>query len=132
MRPGNRPKGQVERYKHRAGCKRVGEKRNSHVAPGQTFPHDARADNSGEQKRRADRFRSDASSRCHAQQPGAQQLAGFVARMKALINLPCTCGAIASTSTPCPLKKVRASLMSYMRVGSISMLSKPALASLVT
>ena len=39
----------------------------------------------------------------------AQQFAGFVARMKALINLPWTCGAIASTSTPCPLRKVRAS-----------------------
>ena len=34
---------------------------------------------------------------------------GFTARMNALMNLPSTCGAMASTSIPCPLKKVRAS-----------------------
>ena len=35
--------------------------------------------------------------------------AGFVARMKALMNLPSTCGAIASTSMPLPARNARAS-----------------------
>jgi hypothetical protein len=45
----------------------------------------------------------------HAQQPGAQQLAGLMARTKALTNFPFTCDAIASTSTPFSLRKRRAS-----------------------
>src|SRR5579862_1155146 len=48
----------------------------------------------------------------HAQHPGAQHDAGFDARMNALMNLPSTCGAIASTSMPCPERKARASSMS--------------------
>ena len=41
------------------------------------------------------------------QQLGAQQLAapGFTARTKALMNLPATWGAMASTSTPCAARK---------------------------
>ncbi len=48
----------------------------------------------------------------YEQQPGAQQPAGFVARMKAPMNLPATIGAIASTSTPCPVRNWRASSIS--------------------
>jgi len=47
-----------------------------------------------------------------AQQPGAQHgvaAFGLRARMKALKNLPSTCGAMRSTSTPCPVRKARAS-----------------------
>jgi hypothetical protein len=48
------------------------------------------------------------SSQFHLQQAGAQHastvllLVGFTARTKALMNLPSTCGARASTSTPFP------------------------------
>ena len=111
MRAGDRPESENERHQHRAGCERVGEQRDRDVSAGQPFAHDAGADDRGQQKRRADRLSGYAPRPCHAQQPGAQQLAGFVARMKALMNLPSTCGAIASTSTPCPLRKVRASSM---------------------
>jgi hypothetical protein len=48
------------------------------------------------------------SSQLHLQHAGAQHastvllLVGFTARTKALMNLPSTCGARASTSTPFP------------------------------
>jgi hypothetical protein len=106
------PKVEDERNQHRAGRQRIGQKRDCDVSPGQAFAHDARPDNGGQQKCSTDRLRSDAPCLCHAQQSGAQQLAGFVARMKAPMNLPCTSGAIASRSTSCPLKNVRASSMS--------------------
>jgi hypothetical protein len=51
------------------------------------------------------------------QHVGPQQslaAAGFVARTNALMNLPCTCGAMASTS------------ILYTRVGSMSIASNPA------
>ena len=48
----------------------------------------------------------------YLQQPGAQQEAfGFVARTKALMNFPSTCGAMAFTSIPSAVRKVRASSM---------------------
>src|SRR5271154_1739026 len=47
------------------------------------------------------------------QHPGAQHGAvGFVARMKALRNLPSTCGAISSTAIPASVRNTRASSMS--------------------
>ena len=58
------------------------------------------------------RLGDDAARPCHAQQPGVEQLAGFVARINALMNFPSTCGAIASTSTPCPARKALASSIS--------------------
>jgi len=47
------------------------------------------------------------------QQLGPQHAAaaGFVARMKPLMNVPSTCLASASTSSPSPARKVRASSM---------------------
>src|ERR1035441_6043727 len=65
------------------------------------------------------------------QQPGAQHPPpGFVARIKALMNLPSTSGAIASTSMPASTRKCRASSIEYTRVGSIEILLNPACASL--
>lgn len=64
------------------------------------------------------RHLSGAASSCvplliaYEQQPGAQPLAGFVARINALINFPSTCGAIMSTSRPWPFRKALASSMS--------------------
>ena len=68
----------------------------------------------------------------HEQHPGAQQPLGFVARIKALMNLFSTCGAMASTSRPSPDRKARASSTSYTRVGSISIAAKPAALSLAS
>ena len=48
------------------------------------------------------------------------------ARMKALMNLPSTCGAMASTSTPWSCRNTRASSILWTRVGSISICSNPA------
>jgi hypothetical protein len=45
--------------------------------------------------------------------------AGFVARTKALMNFPSTCGAMASTSMPFSVRNSRASSTLYTRVGSI-------------
>jgi hypothetical protein len=50
------------------------------------------------------RFCDHAPRQCHAQQPGAQQLAGFLARMNALINLR----EDSLLGTPClPLERCR-------------------------
>ena len=111
MRAGYRTERENQRHQHRAGRERVGKQRNRDVAAGQPLAHDAGANDRRQQQRRADRLGSDAPRPAHAQQPGAQQLAGFVARMNALMNLPSTCGAIASTSMPCPVRNVRASSM---------------------
>src|SRR5277367_4774662 len=134
MRPGDRGEGENERDQHCAGCERVCKQRNGYVSTGKAFAHDAGANDRREQQRCTDRLSGHAPRQCHApgrqkQHPGAQQFAGFVARMKALINLPSTAGAIASTSIPCPVRNVLASSMLYTRVGSISTLSKPAWAS---
>jgi hypothetical protein len=50
-------------------------------------------------------------SSAQAQQPGAQQVAaaGFVARMKALTNVPSISLASRSASSPWPARNVRAS-----------------------
>ena len=49
-----------------------------------------------------------------------------MARTNALTNLPSTCGAIASTSTPASVRNWRASSTLYTRVGSIEASSNPA------
>src|SRR6266540_3190134 len=65
-----------------------------------------------------------------AQQPGAQQLRVFVARTKALTNLPSTSLTRASLSNPSPARNARASSAPYTRVISMPTLSNPAFASL--
>src|SRR6266403_1545543 len=66
------------------------------------------------------------------QHDGAQQASivladfDFVARTKALMNFPSTCGASASTSRPFSERNSRASATRYIRVGSISTCSNPA------
>src|SRR5438270_4055796 len=52
--------------------------------------------------------------------------AGFTPRMKALRTFPSTCGAIFSTSIPCPARNTLASSARWTRVGSTSTCSKPA------
>ncbi len=56
-------------------------------------------------------------------------IAGFRARMKALANLPATCGRIASASSPERDRNCRASSASYTRVTSNPMSVNPAAAS---
>ena len=107
MRARNRPERQNECDERCAGRERVGQQRDRDVAAGQPFAHDAGADDGGQQERRAERF--SVQSRRAAQHCAAA--AGFMARMNALMNLPSTCGAIASTSMPCPLRNARASSM---------------------
>ncbi len=68
----------------------------------------------------------------YEQQEGPQQADGFVARTKALMNLPSTSGAILSTSSASPLNNCRASSTVYTRVGSISTFVNPAAFTLLT
>src|SRR3954454_1604295 len=59
-------------------------------------------------------------------QHGLFSAAGFTPRMNALRTFPSTCGAIVSTSIPCPARNTLASCARWMRVGSTCTCSNPA------
>src|SRR5262245_20890080 len=59
---GYRPERQDEGDERSAGGDGVREKRDRHVPAGEPLPHDARADDGGEEKRRSQRFSDELSS----------------------------------------------------------------------
>lgn len=59
MRAGDRREGEDQRDQDRAGGDAVRQERDRHVPARQPLPHDARADDGGDEQRRADRFTDD-------------------------------------------------------------------------
>jgi len=105
MRPGNRAEGVNQRDQRCASGKRIRKQRNCDVSAAQALAHDARTYDRGQEQRGPEHFSDKATERRHG------RFVDFVARTKALMNLPSTNGAIASTSRPSPARNCRASSM---------------------
>jgi hypothetical protein len=66
MGSGNLSKHQDQGDQHGAGRQRIRQKRNRDVSAAESFPHDARPDDGGEQKHRSNRLRDEFALQCNA------------------------------------------------------------------
>src|SRR5580704_15379760 len=94
---------QNQRDQHGSGRDGIGKESNRDISAGQPFTHDAGPDDGGQKECRSQGFSYCAPDHSYA------FAVGFTARMNALMNLSWTCGAIASTSMPSPVRNWRAS-----------------------
>ena len=95
------PEREYQCYQRRTGGHSIGKESDGDVAASQPLPHNAGADDRREEQGGSQGFGNNtARDRHQAQQPGAQQAADFVARTKALMNLPSISFARASASRP--------------------------------
>jgi hypothetical protein len=127
MRAGDRTESENERDEHSAVPSVLASNPIATFAPASRSP-DARPNHGGQQKGSPDRLRSNPPCKCHAQHPGKQQLAGFVARIKALIICLSSGKHMASTPIPSLEGKACASSSWSARVNSISTGTNPAFA----
>ena len=99
------PERENQRRQRSARGQRIGKQGNGCIAARELFAHDAGANDRSKKERSSQGFCDETARKSHPlqeQQPDAQHeaTAGLFARMKALMNLPSTSRASASTSRP--------------------------------